>query len=54
MLLRGQSRGFWVEVLWSRLRALSGGGETVIEVGRAEDGTPRREKSPCNPGICSR
>ena len=37
MFLRGQSRGFWVEVLLgSDCEHFYGVGEAVIEVGRAE------------------
>ena len=53
MFLRGQSRGFWVEVLLgSDCEHSPVGGEAVIEVGCAEDVDTR--KSPCDLGLAVR
>ncbi len=47
MFLRGHSRGFWVEVLLgSGCEPVTGVGEAVIEVGRAEDVDTAPGKSP--------
>jgi hypothetical protein len=45
--------GFWLRVLWQRLRAQRCG-EAVIEVGRAQDVETASGKSPYNPGTRSR
>ena len=45
------SRGFWVEVLWQRLRALYGVGEAVIEVEAVLKMWTPRQGSPRNLGL---